>query len=102
MTDVAAAALLGRLLDGARLPGEELIALLRASTAGLAALPTVVELEPLAPGETVTVVGDLHCQLTCGAWLSSNSEGICSENCECTITSAAWDPGSPIQEHDVD
>ena len=47
-------------------------------------------------------MSDLHCQLTCGAWLSSNSEGICSENCECTITSAAWDPGSPIQEHDVD
>ena len=47
-------------------------------------------------------MSDLHCQLTCGAWLSTNAEGICSENCECAITSSAWDPGSPIQEHDED
>ena len=42
-------------------------------------------------------MSDLHCQLTCGA---SAYASICSENCECRVTSEAWDPGAAIQGHD--
>ena len=41
-------------------------------------------------------MSDLHCQLICGA----TDPAMCSENCECSITSDAWDPSAPIQPHE--
>ena len=42
------------------------------------------------------VMSDLHCQLTCGA----TDPAVCTENCECTMTSDAWDEGALIQPHE--
>jgi hypothetical protein len=64
LTATDAEQLLSRLLDGYSVPAPELRWLLREAAVALAALPTVVELPPLAPGQTMTVVGDIHGQLT--------------------------------------
>lgn len=74
LTAESVEALLSRLLDAPRselgtsliasvVPSVELKKVLRQAATALKALPTVVELPPLAKGQEITVVGDIHGQL---------------------------------------
>ena len=42
------------------------------------------------------VISDLHCQLMCGATLLET----CTKNCECAVTSDAWDEAATVQPHE--